>query len=112
MRHVRDSCRGVKRAMSIEIDVLNGNESWPIAEPLLDAVWPRDAAGMRPWGDIKWAHADLRVLIDAPEGGLACHVGIYFRDWPWNGRKLHISGIRRVSTRPDCPRRRYASLAL
>ncbi len=58
--------------MSIEIDVLNGNESWPIAEPLLDAVWPRDAAGMRPWGDIKWAHADLRVLIDAPEGGSRC----------------------------------------
>src|SRR5260370_29616583 len=105
MRHVRDSCRGVKRAMSTEIDVLNRNESCPTAEPLLDAVWPRDAAGMRPWGDIKWAHADLRVLIDAPEGGLACHVGIYFRDVTWNGRKLHIGGIRGVSTRaPRCAR--------
>ena len=28
--------------MSIEIDVLNGDASWPLAEPLFDAVWPRD----------------------------------------------------------------------
>src|SRR5260370_36305375 len=80
--------------MSIEIDVLNGNESWPRAEPLLEEAWPRDAAGLRPWGDVKWAHADLRVLIEAPEGGLGCHVGIYFRDVTWNGRKLHIGGLR------------------
>ena len=33
-----------------------------------------------PWGHIEWAHADLRVLIEEPEGGLACHLGIYFRD--------------------------------
>jgi aminoglycoside 2'-N-acetyltransferase I len=98
--------------MSIEIDVLNGNEAWPMAEPLLDTVWPRDAAGLRPWGDIQWAHADLRVLIEAPEGGLACHVGIYFRDITWNGRKFHIGGIGGVATRADCRGRGYASIAL
>ena len=27
--------------MSIEIDVLNGDASWPMAEPLFEAVWPR-----------------------------------------------------------------------
>ena len=53
--------------MSIEIDVLNGDASWPRAEPLMQAVWPREAIEKLSWGHIKWAHADLRVLIDAPE---------------------------------------------
>jgi len=96
--------------MSIEIDILNGNESWPVAEPLLDAVWPADVK--RSWGDIEWAHADLRVLIEAPTGGLACHAGIYFRTVIWNGRKIHIGGVGGVSTREDCRGRGYASIAL
>ena len=69
-----------------------------------------------PWGHIEWAHADLRVLIDAPEDapqpGLACHVGIYFRDAIWDGRKVQIGGIGGVSTREDCRGRGYATLAL
>jgi predicted acetyltransferase len=65
-----------------------------------------------PWGHIKWADAELRVLIDAAEGGLACHVGIYFRTVSWNGQKVHIGGIGGVATRADCRRRGYASIAL
>ena len=53
--------------MSIEIDVLNGDASWTTAEPLLDAVWPPHVMEKLPWGHVKWAHADLRVLIEAPE---------------------------------------------
>ncbi len=102
--------------MSIEIDILNGNESWPLAKPLFDAVWPRDVLEKLPWGHVKWANADLRVLIEAPheqpEGGLACHVGIYFRTVTWNGRKVDIGGIGGVATRADCRRRGYASIAL
>ena len=98
--------------MSIEIDVLNGDASWSTAEPLLDAVWPRHVLERLPWGDVEWAPADLRVLIEAPSGGLACHVGIYFRTVTWNGRKLDIGGIGGVSTREDCRGRGYASLAL
>ena len=98
--------------MSIEIDVLNGDTSWAMVEPLLDAVWPPDVVEKLAWGQVKWAHADLRVLIDAPSGGLACHVGIYFRTVSWNGRKFHIGGIGGVSTREDCRRRGYASVAL
>jgi aminoglycoside 2'-N-acetyltransferase I len=98
--------------MSIEIDVLNGDTSWPMAEPLLNAVWPRHVVEKLPWGHIKWAHADLRVLIEEPENGLACHVGIYFRTVTWNGRKYDVGGIGGVSTRDDCRRRGYASLAL
>lgn len=98
--------------MSIEIDVLNGDASWKVAEPLFKAVWPRHVVEKLPWGHIKWAHADLRVLIDAPEGGLACHVGIYFRTITWNGRKTNVGGIGGVATREDCRRHGYASVVL
>ncbi|MCA6124782.1 GNAT family N-acetyltransferase [Bradyrhizobium sp. WSM 1704] len=99
--------------MSIEIDILNGDASWPRAKPLLEAVWRRDSAEKQPWADIEWARADLRVLLDAPDdGGLACHVGIHFRTITWNGHKVHVGGIGGVSTRADCRRRGYASLAL
>ena len=102
--------------MSIEIDVLNANASWPRAEALMKAVWPADVIEKFSWSHIKWAHADLRVLIDAPEdspeGGLACHVGIFFRDATWDGRKVQIGGIGGVSTREDCRGRGYATLAL
>jgi aminoglycoside 2'-N-acetyltransferase I len=98
--------------MSIEIDVLNGDASWKRAEPLFNATWPRDVVEKLPWGHIRWANADLRVLIDAPEGGLACHVGIYFRTIIWNGHNIHIGGIGGVQTRTDCRRRGYASVAL
>ena len=102
--------------MSIEIDVLNGNASWSRAEPLLQAVWPAHVVEKLSWGHVKWANADLRVLIDAPEDaaqpGLACHVGIYFRIATWDGRKVEIGGIGGVSTRPDYRGRGYATLAL
>ena len=96
--------------MSIEIDVLNGDASWERSEPLLDAVYG-DPAKLS-WGHVVWAHADLRALIDAPDGGLACHVGIYFRTINWNGHDIHVGGIGGVATREDCRGRGYASLAL
>ena len=98
--------------MSIEIEVLDGDESWALAETLFKVVWPPEAVEKLPWGHIKWADADLRVLIEAPDGGLGCHVGIFFRTVTWNGRKVHIGGIGGVSTRADCRRRGYASIAL
>lgn len=98
--------------MSIEIDVLNGDASWPMAEPLYNAVWPPEIVKTLPWGDVVFAHADLRVLIEAPSGGLACHVGIYFRTATSNGRKCHIGGIGGVMTRADCRRQGYASIGL
>ena len=52
------------------------------------------------------------VLIEAAEGGLACHVGIFFRTVTWNGRNVHIGGIGGVATRADYRRRGYASIAL
>jgi predicted acetyltransferase len=98
--------------MSIEIDILNGDASWEIAEPLHNAIFGPHIIEKLPWGHIKWANPDLRVLIDAPEGGLACHVGITFRTVSWNGRKVHVGGIGGVCTREDCRRRGYATTAI
>ena len=98
--------------MSIEIEILNGDHSWPRAEELLDAVWPPAEMEKLSWGHVKWAHADLRVLIETDDGALACHVGIYFRTVIWNGQKVHIGGIGGVATRADHRRRGYASIAL
>jgi aminoglycoside 2'-N-acetyltransferase I len=98
--------------MSIEIEVLNGDESWSLAETIFKAVWPPETLEKLPWGHIKWADAELRVLIEAQDGGVACHVGIFFRTVTWNGQKVHIGGIGGVATRPDCRRRGYASVAL
>ena len=82
----------------------------------MQAVWPAHVVEKLSWGHVKWAHADLRVLIDAPEDapkpGLAFHVGIFFRDATWDGRKVHIGGIGGVSTRDDCRGRGFASLAV
>src|ERR1700720_896937 len=79
--------------MGIEIDILNGDASWSIAEPLFTGVWAPHVVEKQPWGHIEWADPDLRVLIEAPSGGLACRVGIYFRTITWNGRKFQIGGI-------------------
>jgi predicted acetyltransferase len=97
--------------MSIEIEILSGDASWPIAKPLLDEVWPPQIKATLPWGDIDMAHATLRVLIDSPEG-LVCHVGLHFRTVTWNGRKCEAGGLSGLATRPDSRRRGYASTAL
>ena len=98
--------------MSIEIDILNGDASWPIAEPLHQAVWGPDVIANAPWAHVKWANADLRVLLETPEDGLVCHVGVYFRTITWNGQKVHVGGIGGVATREDCRRRGYATIAI
>jgi aminoglycoside 2'-N-acetyltransferase I len=98
--------------MSIEIDVLNGDASWPVAKPLFNAVWPPDVIEKLPWAGIVFAHAELRVLVQAEPEGLVCHVGIYRREVKWNGRKIRAGGIGGVLTREDARRRGYASIAL
>jgi len=98
--------------MSIEIEIVNGSESRSRAEELLHSVWPPAGTKDLPWGHITWAEADLRVLIDASDGTLACHAGIFFRTATWNGQKVHIGGIGAVATRAEHRRRGYAGIAL
>lgn len=98
--------------MSIEIDIVSGDEGWPRAKGLLEAAWPPSEMATRPWGKVKWAHADLRVLIETDDGTPVCHVGLYFRTATWNGQKVHIGGIGGVATHANHRRRGYASIAL
>jgi hypothetical protein len=53
-------------AMSIEIEVLNGDTSWARTEPLLDAVWPEEVVEKLPWGLVEWAHASRRPKAALP----------------------------------------------
>jgi aminoglycoside 2'-N-acetyltransferase I len=98
--------------MSIEIDVLSGDAAWPLAQPLLDAVWPPEIVARLASAGIVFAHADLRVLVQAEAGDVVCHVGIYRREVTWNGRKMRAGGIGGVATRADSRGRGYASIAL
>lgn len=98
--------------MTIEIEIRNGDEAWPAVKPLLDIVWGGGAIDNRAWKHIRWANADLRILLETPEDGLVCHIGLYFRLVTWNGVKMHIGGIGGVSTHPDARRKGYASVAL
>ena len=98
--------------MGIEIDVLNADAAWKLAAPLYEAVWPPHVLAALPWGDVLFAHADLRVLMSNEADEVVCHVGIYRRAVTWNGRKLHAGGIGGVMTREDVRRHGYASIAL
>ena len=98
--------------MGIEIDVLNADAAWKLAAPLYEAVWPPQVLAALPWGDVLFAHADLRVLLSNEADEVVCHVGIYRRAVTWNGRKLHAGGIGGVMTREDVRRHGYASIAL
>lgn len=98
--------------MSIEIELVSGNQGWPRAKGLLEAVWPPSEKEKLSWGHVKWARADLRVVIETDDGELACHAGIYFRTVTWNGQKVHVGGVGGIATRADQRRRGYASIAL
>jgi aminoglycoside 2'-N-acetyltransferase I len=98
--------------MSIEIDVLNGDASWPIAKPVFDAVWPPEVVAKLPWAGIVFANAELRVLVQDELQGVVCHVGVYRREVTWNGQKMRAGGIGGVATLPDSQRRGHASIAL
>lgn len=98
--------------MSIEIDILNGDASWPLAKPVFDEVWPPEVVARLPFAGIEFAHPELRVLVQDETAGVVCHVGIYRREVLWNGRKIQAGGIGGVATRGDFRRRGYASIAL
>ncbi len=93
--------------MGIEIDILNGDTSWPIAKPLFDAVWPPEIVRTLPWAEIVFAHAELRVLVRNEADDV-----VYRREIKWNGRKMRAGGIGGVLTREDSRRKGYASIAL
>ena len=98
--------------MSIEIEVLNGDASWPLAQPLFNAIWPPHVVEKLPWGRFTTAYPEWRVLLQAEPEGVVCHVGVQRREVKWNGRKMRAGGIGGVLTHEGFRRRGYASLAL
>ena len=96
--------------MGIEIDIVNGDAGWPLVKPLMDQVWTPDVLARM--GNVQWCNPDLRVIVDDEQGDAVCHVGLYWRDGIWNGRKVHLGGIGGVATHPDHRRAGYASVAL
>ena len=80
--------------------------------PVFAADLPEFDADAAPEEPVSLFAEWLAGAIEAPSGGVACHVGIYFRTVTWNDRKVDIGGIGGVATRPDCRRLGYASLAL
>ena len=97
--------------MSIEIEILTGDASWPAARALFDIVWPEDETEKPAWTHLEFAHADLRILVESGEQ-LVCHVGITQREVTWNGRKLRVGGIGGVATHPEFRGQGFASVAL
>ena len=98
--------------MSIEINVLSGAASWPLAEPLFKSVYPPHVVAALPWANIAFAQPELRVLIQDDSGDVVSHVGIVRREVTWNGRIMRAGGIGGVATRADRRGRGYASMAL
>ena len=98
--------------MSIEIEILSADASWPTAAPLFNAIWPPEVVATLPWANIVSAHAELRVLVQDETEGLVCHVGIHRRQATWNGRAVRVGGIGGVLTHQAFRRRGLASVAL
>jgi GNAT superfamily N-acetyltransferase len=97
--------------MGPEIEIEDGEDSWPRVEPLFKAIWPAEVVADLPWAKVRFAYPEQRVMIDA-DGGIACHVGLYQRVGTWNGHHVVIGGIGGVLTRADCRGRGYAGAAL
>ena len=102
-----------RKTMSIEIDVLNGDASWPMAEPLFDAVWPPDVVAKLPWGRHQICpcrSAGAGRGARRRRARLPCRHLLPRRHL--ERPQVRIGGIGGVATREDCRRRGYASIAL
>jgi aminoglycoside 2'-N-acetyltransferase I len=100
--------------VSMRIDISPGNSSWEAAEKLLDIVWPDEVVATLAWRDVKWAHADQRIMVreDNPPHELVCHVGLFTRIALWNDREVTIGGIGGVATHPHKRKGGFATAAM
>ncbi|KAA0073844.1 GNAT family N-acetyltransferase [Tardiphaga sp. P9-11] len=97
--------------MSIEIEIVTGDASWPSVKPLFDLVWPPEVIDKLAWRHTVFAYPELRVIVE-DDGQPVCHVGLYRREGMWKGRATRIGGVGGVITHPDYRKRGLASVAL
>jgi aminoglycoside 2'-N-acetyltransferase I len=95
----------------MRVKLRGGDESWAIAEPLMELVYPPDIMATIVWRDVTWAHADERVLV-YDEERLVSHAGLYLRQGLHGGSAVRIGGIGGVMTHPAYRARGFASAAL
>jgi ribosomal protein S18 acetylase RimI-like enzyme len=95
----------------VRIEILTGQDGWPLIAALESSVYPPKVMARVVWRDVAWAHADARILV-REDAEIVCHVGIYERDGTHDGAPRRITGIGGVMTAPDARRRGYASAAM
>ena len=95
----------------VRIEVVSGDEGWPLAEALEKVVYPPEVMAQVIWRDVTWAHADTRVLVRENEA-VVCHVGLYSRDGAHDGARRRIIGVGAVMTVPEARRRGHARAAM
>ena len=79
---------------------------------LTAAVYPPEVVARAPGRHVKWAPADLSVLVSTLEGELVSHVGIVVRAGALDGKAVKIGGVGSVKTHPRAEGRGYASAGL
>jgi GNAT superfamily N-acetyltransferase len=93
------------------IEVHDGNESWPRAEPIFDAIWPPGVRATLPWDRLLFENAPRRVIV-SDNGADTCHVGLYVRECLVDGTPLRVGGIGGVLTYAHARRKGYATAAI
>jgi GNAT superfamily N-acetyltransferase len=95
----------------MRIDVLDGNEGWPIVEALDREVYTPEFMATAIWRDVVWAQADWRIVICEADD-VVCHAGVFFRDGLLDGAPVRLCGIGGVMTAPSARRKGYAGAAM
>jgi len=96
----------------MRIEVLDGEEGWPVVEALDREVYPPEYMATVIWKHVVWAHADKRVVAWDEGGRVACHAGLFFRDGTHDGAPVRICGIGGVMTSAAVREQGFASAVM
>lgn len=96
----------------MRIEVLGGEEGWPIVETLDREVYPPEVMASVIWKHVVWAHADKRVVVWDDGGRVVCHAGLFFRDGAHDGAPVKMCGIGGVMTSASARKQGVASAAM
>jgi aminoglycoside 2'-N-acetyltransferase I len=95
----------------MQIEVLDGSNSWPRAEPIFDAIWPPGIRATLPWEQLLFENAPRRVFV-SDTGADTSHVGLHVRECLVDGKPLRVGGIGGVLTYAHARRKGYAAAAI